>query len=96
MTMKCNATTVNNTEPMTFAYAWINANTSDTLPETSDTLILLHVSVNDIATYKCEVTTDAGRGIGAVTIELGGESHDPHVMLCVHGLHCFLVQLLLV
>ncbi len=78
VTLTCSPTRVN---PTPTTYTWTNVNTSTTLPETSNNLTLLSITIADIATYRCETTNAAGTGMDTITIELGGQSHVPRVMV---------------
>ena len=65
-------------------YTWTHVDTSTPLSETSATLTLPSITVADLGTYRCEAMNAAGTGMDTITIEQGGQSHDPHVMSCVH------------
>ena len=80
VTLTCSVVRAN---PPSVTYTWTNVNTNTILSETSSTLILSSISMADIATYRCEATNAAGTGMDTIAIELGGQSHDTHVMLCV-------------
>ena len=72
VTLTCSVTRGN---PMTFNYTWIHVDTSTPLTaDTSPTLSLSSFSEDDVGTYRCEVRSEAGLGMGNITIELGGES----------------------
>ena len=79
VTLTCNVTRAN---PPPTTYTWTNVDTSTTLSETSNTLTLPSITMTDLATYRCETTNVVGTGMDTITIELGGESHVPHVMVC--------------
>ena len=82
--LTCNVTRAN---PMPTAYIWTKVDTSATLTETSDTLTLPSITMADLSTYRCEAVNAAGIGADTVSIELGGQSHDPRVMSCVYCFH---------
>ena len=90
VTLMCNVAS-NNTHPMSFNYTWIHVDTSTPLTsENSPTLSLSSFSEDDVGTYRCEVRSEAGLGMGNITIELGGESYI-HYIWCILKLnHSFL------
>ena len=87
VTLTCNVTRAN---PMPTTYTWTHVDSNTALSETSSTLTFPSITTADIATYRCEGGNVVGTGMDNITITLGGQSHDPHVMLCVYSL---LVQL---
>ncbi len=70
VTLTC---TVTRSNPTCFTYTWTNVNTATTLPgETAATLTLTSITMDEIATYSCEVTNSGGaRGTGILTLRLG-------------------------
>ena len=69
VTMTCNTIRGN---PASYTYAWIHVNTSTVLMSTSHTLHLSSISMDELGTYRCEVTNLVGVGMGI--IEVGSES----------------------
>ncbi len=67
--------TVTRSNPTGFTYTWTNVNTTTTLPgETAATLTLTSITMDEIATYSCEVTNSGGdRGTGTLTLQRGCE-----------------------
>ncbi len=72
VTLTC---TVTRSNPTGFTYTWTNVNTTTTLPgETAATLTLTSITMDEIATYSCEVTNSGGaRGTGTRTLQQGCE-----------------------
>ena len=72
VTLTC---TVTRSNPTGFTYTWTNVNTTTTLPgETAATLTLTSITMDEIATYSCEVTNSGGaRGTGTLTLQQGCE-----------------------
>ncbi len=72
VTLTC---TVTRSNPTGFTYTWTNVNTTTTLPgETAATLTLTSITMDEIATYSCEVTNSGGgRGTGILTLQQGCE-----------------------
>ncbi len=72
VTLTC---TVTRSNPTGFTYQWTNVNTTTTLPgETAATLTLTSITMDEIATYSCEVTNSGGdRGTGTLTLQQGCE-----------------------
>ncbi len=91
VTLTCSLIRAN---PIPTTYTWTNVNTSTVISETSNTLTLLSISMADLVTYRCETTNFVGTSMDTITIELGGQSHVPHVMVC-YSFHSFLMQLVL-
>lgn len=69
VTLTCNVIRGN---PAAYTYAWVHVNTSTTLASTSHILSLSSIGMDELGTYRCEVTNLVGIGMGI--IELGGES----------------------
>ena len=69
VTLTC---TVTRSNPTGFTYTWTNVNTATTLPgETAATLTLTSITMDEIATYSCEVTNSGGgRGTGILTLRI--------------------------
>ncbi len=72
VTLTC---TVTRSNPTGFTYTWTNVNTITTLPgETAATLTLTSITMDEIATYSCEVTNNGGgKGTGTLTLQKGCE-----------------------
>ncbi len=68
VTLTC---TVTRSNPTGFTYIWTNVNTTTTLPgETAATLTLTSITMDEIATYSCEVANSGGgRGAGTRTLQ---------------------------
>ncbi len=57
--------------PSNYVYTITNTDTDSTT--TGPTRTLTNIQISDLATYRCDVTNDAGTGSSSVSIELGGK-----------------------
>ena len=73
VTLTCS---VSDGNPLIFyTYTWTHVNTFTTLTaETSPTLILSPISMDEFGTYRCVVRNEIYVGADSITIELGCES----------------------
>lgn len=74
VTLTCSVSRGN---PMAYTYTWFHVDTSTTLTaETSPTLRLSSISMDELGTYHCEVKNEAGIGTDIGAVKFQGESWD--------------------